>query len=132
MARLYSKYGTYSDDIDNFEVIATLDANQTTYLDKDVEADKVYFYRIQEEVNYLETQVSAFTEVTLPKPENFRTKALSIHEIQLHWNYTNPMAKQFVLERASENNFEFIEIATLTKDVLSYQEKNLIPDICIA
>lgn len=59
MARLYSKYGTYSDDIDNFEVIAILDANQTSYLDKDIEADKVYFYRIQEEVNYLETQVSA-------------------------------------------------------------------------
>ncbi|MEN6390939.1 MAG: fibronectin type III domain-containing protein [Syntrophomonas sp.] len=117
------------------EVIASLAANVTSYLDKNLSPNTSYTYRViamNDAGDSLsgeataKTKSDSYTDDSPPAaPSNLSATAISSSQINLSWQ-ANTGAMGFVIKRKSAGDYE--DVADLLPNVTSYQDKNLSPN----
>lgn len=117
-------------DQSNFAQIATVGADVTSYQDKGLSANTVYFYRVRA---YNGDGNAAFsnqaTTTTLPNPPaapaSLAGTAISSSQIDLTWQDNATNETGFRLERSKANKQNFSQVATIAKNTTTYQDQNL-------
>ena len=113
-----------------FTVVATTNANTTTYSDNSLEPNTKYFYRIRS-INSVGT--SAFsneaTATTLPLPpvipSNVIAIATSSSEIMLTWSDSSDNETGFQVERSTSTGTGFAQIATPSANTTAFTNNGL-------
>lgn len=109
---------------ESFKTLATLDAKTTEFLDKNLNANTTYTYRVQALGNLtesLQSTIEGKTPALLTTPE-LRVNPISFNTIKVSWNSVSG-ATQYVLERKSDNNF--VEIAKINATKPEYTDATL-------
>ncbi|MDP8239090.1 MAG: fibronectin type III domain-containing protein [Candidatus Hatepunaea meridiana] len=110
---------------EDFTSIAELDANSITCQDTDVEADKVYIYRIQATIGDIASEWSnELTVSVIMGPSDFAAIVVSCSEIGLTWTDNSMVETGFRLERKAGTG-DWVVAANLDADVVSYNDTGL-------
>lgn len=117
-------------DQSNFTQIATVGADVTTYQDKVLSANTVYFYRVRAYNGDGNTVFSSqATTTTLPNPplapSGLTGTAISSSQINLSWQDNATNETEFQLERSKSNKQNFNQVATIAKNTTTYHDQNL-------
>lgn len=112
-----------------FEVIADLPANTTTFTDENVQAFTLYFYRIKAYNQTIESGYSQEVSIeTLPQapiaPTSLQAMIVNDVNIQLNWQDNAVNEVNYIVERAIDGS-DFEEIITLGADITAYLDLNL-------
>lgn len=114
----------------DFVVLDSVAANETSFRDTDVEGNIIYEYRVQSyntsgnslysKIASIQTPVDASQSLP-PKPLNFIADPISPNEINLRWSASLSNVESFIIERSSETdsaNFQEITrvLATTFRD----------------
>lgn len=109
---------------ESFKILATLDSKSTELLDKNLNANTTYTYRVQALGNLtesLQSTIEGKTPALLTTPV-LGVNPVSYNTIKVSWNSVSG-ATQYVLERKSNNNF--IEIAKIDASITEYSDATL-------
>lgn len=124
-----------STDGTSFSPLVTLDANDTTYRDAELNATTTYYYRVRAcsgiGCSGYAGPVSATTEDegdTAPAaPQNLEADAISPTAIRLTWTDAADNENVYKVER-SQNGVVFTLLASLTPNSTAYTDSNLTPE----
>src|SRR5690606_28266833 len=123
----------------HYEIIADVNANDTTFESTGLTANQTYFYRVRaanEDGNSAysnETSATTLTTGVAPNaPSDLYGRVLSQTSIELFWTDNSNNEEVFILERAEERNGErgsFVPIDNaITSNTISYLNSGLAPD----
>src|SRR5690606_35318215 len=123
----------------HYEIIADVNANDTTFESTGLTANQTYFYRVRaanEDGNSAysnETSATTLTTGVAPNaPSDLYGRVLSQTSIELFWTDNSNNEEVFILERAEERNGErgsFVPIDNaITSNTISYLNTGLAPD----
>ncbi len=117
-------------DNQNFEKIATINQNSTSYKDGKLTPNTVYVYRIQAVTSAgirseYSNEANAQTESNLDKPMGLRAEAKSAFEIQLFWLDNNEKETAYKVERSVKDELNYKEIAILDSDITNYKDTDV-------
>ena len=124
----------------SFSVIATVDANVTSYQNKGLTAASTYYYRVQSVGQYGESgyQNNSASATTLPlppvptAPSNLTATASSNAQIKLAWSDNSSNESNFEIYRSVSTNSEFSLLATIpgsSETTASYTDSDLFPNV---
>ncbi|NQT34315.1 hypothetical protein HQ587_03925 [bacterium] len=114
-----------------FRSIAHPSVDATSYMDRNLETNQTFYYRIRtvaEGNNYSvwsEEVGITTTDLTPAAPSNLEAMAISYHEIALTWVDNADNEETFELERSTERYGEYTIIATLPADARQYNDDEL-------
>ncbi len=116
-----------ADGQNNFVKIAELDKNITSYIDKDLNPNSVYFYRVR---GILENKNSDFSKIVntstlLKSPKNIFLEAQSSNTVVINWRDNFDNEDGFEIRRSENEKFGYKKIAILEKDENTFLDKNL-------
>ncbi len=117
---------------EDFIEIITIPANITTYEDKTLAPNTTYYYRIrafnQGGNSGYSNEQKVVTKDTIPSPaSNFAAKPISPTQINLSWQDNSNNEQGFKIER-KEKITAYTQIAIVSSNTTTYQDKNLLPD----
>ncbi len=113
-----------------YEVIAKVQANNTTYTDSKVIDGKKYFYNVYAITNNV--GLSAFSNIDsvyikMKPPTNLVAKQLTNqNKIQLEWKDNSQSEHGYIIERKEISNINFDEIYTTQSNVTNYVDEMII------
>jgi len=109
--------------------ISQLSPNQTNFIDKDVNSNYIYYYRIKaydqsNAVGY--SNVATITMKTPEAPSQLKIKALSSNDLILSWKDNSSFENGFVIE--AKQVYTFKEIGRVGSDATAFIYKSASPD----
>ncbi len=113
----------------NFEEIATVGANVTSYSDLDISSNNNYYYRVAAVASGNYSNYSSIVSVVTIQlaPVNLTLSNITSSTMVLTWEDNNPTTDNFIVERA-QGNGTFTQVANLAGGVLNYEDPNLDPE----
>ncbi len=117
----------------NFDVIAVLGQNTTSYLDVFVGPKTTYFYRVKARNSIFfgnfDSNYSNVAQVTTPGPPDppsaLQANTQSKTAIEIDWNDGSPDASNYRLERSANNASNFQFVTNIAPGVEEYLDANL-------
>lgn len=115
-----------------FGPIAHLAPNTSSYVDADLAADTVYFYRVSASNVWGSAPSNEDSARTLPYPPQGPTQlnatAVSAYQINITWSDESDNETTFVLERRLSAGGTFAPLATLAANIESHNDLTAQPD----
>ncbi len=112
-----------------YQLIFTTPANQTTYINNNLEPGKTFFFRVRA---YNDDGVSAYTNIiktVIPNPplspSNLVLKSKTASTITIGWSDNSNNETGFQLERSENNPLAFKIIDTIDADLIEYKNSKL-------
>jgi titin len=116
-----------------YTLIATVDANATSFADTSLEASTKYFYRLRAyNAGGHSPYSTAVSATTLPyppaAPSNLTATALSQTQINLAWDDKATSEEGFKIERRIGSSSKYVEVAALAANAKNYPDNGLSPN----
>lgn len=133
--RAFSTAGPFSTGMGPFTVLTTTSANTSQYVDSNLQASTLYYYRISAVnnagVSNLSNVVSATTQAppTAPPspPSNLVATPTAATLVALSWSDNSNNESFFKVERSANNGTTYTLVATTSANVHTYMDFNLNP-----
>ncbi|MEN7550431.1 fibronectin type III domain-containing protein [Rapidithrix thailandica] len=116
--------------------IATVEANETQYQDRDLAPETTYYYKAQaigsNGESGMTVAISATTEELPPAPlapENLIGTALSSTTIRLNWEDKSTNESGFEIFRSTNDNLNYQKITTTAANATAYQDEELFANV---
>ncbi|WP_028982255.1 fibronectin type III domain-containing protein, partial [Sporocytophaga myxococcoides] len=111
----------------NFTVIDNVPANTLTYTNTDLESNTSFYYRVraQNDGGYsgYTSIVNAVTLINIPKvPTNLAADVKSVLKINLSWTDNATNEDGFILEKSSDINSGYVQLAALPANTTTYTD----------
>ena len=115
-----------NDNNANFEVLAELELNSTSFTDTEAKPATIYFYRVKAFNQFGESNYSNEIEIETPigfpiAPTNLEVTVVNDYTAQLTWTDNATNEEAYLVER-SVGNADFEQIAELASDSESFEE----------
>ena len=112
---------------EEFEEIATVEANSRYYIDEELKDGETYSYTIKAftEINESRPSISDSAELLLPSPQKLYIDILNDHTAKLYWEDRSNLAHGYILER-KVNDGEYEEINQPDKNERDYIDEDLL------
>jgi titin len=120
-----------SPDETEFQPIATVAQNTTSYIDIRLLPDKTYMYRVlafrQDEYSGYSNSISVTTPNVIPEaPDNLVLVTASRDKIVIAWQDNSMNETGFYIERAPAKSMEYNIIGEVPADVTCFEDKNIL------
>ncbi|MEQ8924898.1 MAG: M12 family metallo-peptidase [Fulvivirga sp.] len=112
-----------------FETIDQTIENATAYIDNSLTEEDTYFYRVRAFSDNCVSQPSnqeEFLFITIPeRPMNLIAEAIDLNQINISWEDLADNEQNYSIERSVGDNSNFVEIASVEANSISYEDNNL-------
>ena len=114
------------DDDQNFKLLTTVDKDQTSFKDKKVTKDFVYFYRVAAVNNQGMSEYSNVVNTSLiPLSPSSLVIDATPGDVTLSWLDNSNNENEFIVERSLTDNQNFVEIGRVGEDITSLTDEDL-------